>query len=87
MGVVVISIILTSGILNLILAQEYQENETLKIHTQSENHYAEQILENPSFDSPIGCWNCSAEGDISDINAYISNGSANYEIQGEKRTY
>ena len=33
------------------------------------------------------CWNCSAEGDVSDINAYISNASANYEIQGEKRTF
>jgi len=32
---------------NLILAQEYQANETLKIHTQSENHYIEQILEDP----------------------------------------
>ena len=87
MGFVVISIILTSGILNLILFQEYQENETIKIHTQSENHYTEQFLEDPSFNSPIGCWNYSAEGDISDINAHISNGSANYEIQGEKRTF
>jgi len=86
-GFVVISIILTSGILNLILFQEYQENETIKIHTQSENHYTEQFLEDPWFNSPIGCWNYSVEGDISDINAYISNGSANYEIQGEKRTF
>jgi len=86
-GVVVISIILTSGILNLILAQEYQANKTLKIHTQSENHYTEQILEDPSFDSPIGCWNCSAEGDKSDVSGSLSDGKADFNILGGQHTF
>jgi len=86
-GFVVISIILTSGILNLILTQEYQENKTLEIHTQSENHYTKQILEDPSFDSPIGCWNSSVEGDEKDVNATCNNDAANFEILGDKREY
>jgi len=76
-----------SIIFNSIQFQEYQDKEVSSLHTQSENHYTEQIIEDPSFNSPLVCWNCSAEGDTSDINAYISNGSANYEILGEKETF
>jgi len=75
-------------ILNLIQFQEYQEKEiSTTLHTQGENHYTKQILEDPSFDSPIGCWNISVEGDYTDVNATNSNGVANFEILGDKREY
>jgi hypothetical protein len=57
------------------------------LHTQSENHYTTQILEDSSFDSPIGCWNCSVEGDISDVNASLNQGVANFNVMGSQNTF
>jgi len=86
-GILFVIIFLPSIVSNLILAQEYQANETLKIHTQSENHYIEQILEDPSFDSHIGCWNCSAEGDYSDVSGSLSDSRADFHILGSQHTF
>jgi hypothetical protein len=86
-GVIFICIILTNNILHLILVQEYKENETLEIHTQSENHYTEQILEDPSFDSPIECWKNNVEGDNSDVSGCLSDGRADFSILGEQHTF
>ena len=58
-----------------------------KVRDSSGTPHTTQWLQNPSFDTQIEPWYHEAEGDISDINAYISNHSANYEIQGEKRTF
>ena len=54
-----------------------------KVRDSSGTPHTTQWLQNPSFDTQIEPWYHEAEGDISDINAYISNDSANYEIRGE----
>ena len=82
MGVVVISIILTSSILNLILFQEYQENETLNIRAQSEEDYSDQWLENPSFDNPNESWFYTIQGDKSDVSGNLGDGKADFNILG-----
>jgi len=73
--------------LNLIQFQDYQDEEISKLHTQTEKSYTAQVLEDPSFDSPISSWNNSVEGDETDVNATNHNGSANFEILGDKREY
>jgi len=65
----------------------YSQDGALKIVSSSENHYTEQILEDPSFDSPIGCWNCSTEGDSSDVNGSLSDSRADFNILGSQHTF
>jgi len=57
------------------------------LHTQSESHLSTQILEDSSFDSPLGYWNNSVEGDKTDVNATNGNGVANLVILGNKEEY
>ena len=87
MGVVVISIILTSSILNLILFQEYQENETLNIRAQSEEDYSDQWLENPSFDNPNESWFYTIQGDKSDVSGNLGDGKADFNILGGQHNF
>ncbi|KKL57506.1 hypothetical protein LCGC14_2234730, partial [marine sediment metagenome] len=49
--------------------------------------YTKEWLDNPTFETPIDPWYNTTEGDISDVNASISNGAANFEILGEINTY
>ena len=86
-GFLLITVFLTSIILNLIQFQEYPDKEISNLHTQSENHLSTQILEDSAFDSPLGYWNNSVEGDDTDVNATNGSGVANFEILGDKREY
>lgn len=61
--------------------------ESTKIYTSAEIiHDDEHWLENSNFDSD-SYWNSSKEGDVTDTEAYISNGQANFNITGDKRTF
>ncbi len=86
-GFILIVIFLMSIFLNSIQFPESQGEEISTLHTQSENYYTTQILEDPSFDSPIGCWNCSVEGDETDVNATINQGVANFNVMGAQNTF
>lgn len=70
-----------------ILSQECQKNETLGLHTQSLQHYSDQWLQNPTFDSPNESWFYTLEGDASDVNANIDEGKANLEVLGNQHSY
>ncbi len=82
-----IVVFFTSIFLNLIQFREDPDEKVSILHTQSEKHYTEQFLDDPSFDSPINNWNNSVEGDETDVNATNHNGAANFEILGDKREY
>ncbi|MBY9009488.1 MAG: hypothetical protein KGD74_06450 [Candidatus Lokiarchaeota archaeon] len=88
--VIILAILLPSISVFLINSQNYtQEIKTnnTKIYTSAEIiHDDEPWLNNSNFNSDSH-WFSSKEGDITDTEAYISNGQANFNITGDKRTF
>jgi len=63
-------------------------NNPNQIYTSAQESYVRQWIENPLFTSTENWTSSKSEfGDQSDVNAYIGNGSANYEILGKKKTF
>lgn len=86
-GFILILVFSSSVVLNSILSQECRKNETIKIHTQSENHFSDQWLENPCFDNAYESWFYNTIGDTSDFNGSIDDGKANFNILGDQHTF
>lgn len=88
--VIILAILLPSiGVFLIDSHNNPRENttESTKIYTSAEIiHDDEHWLENSNFDSD-SYWNSSKEGDVTDTEAYISNGQANFNITGDKRTF
>jgi hypothetical protein len=88
-----IFLILTILLLSITILLLYQNN-TQKIKINNTKIYSlarivhedEAWLENSDFNSD-SFWFSSKEGDITDMEAYISNGQANFNITGDKRTF
>lgn len=63
------------------------KNEPFYLKTSSTKQYTDQWIENPSFDNSTESWYSLIEGDTSDLKMNVSNGCANFEILGEKKTF
>lgn len=74
---------------SLILGNNSKEQVIPKqINTSAQESYQRQWIENPDFTSTDNWTSSKGDfGDQDDVNAQISNSSANYEILGEKRIY
>ena len=88
--VIILAILLPSISVFLINSQNYTQEiitNNTEIYTATKIiHDDEPWLENSNFNSD-SYWNSSKEGDITDTEAYISNGQANFNITGDKRTF
>ncbi len=60
-------------------------NDHGEIHSSAQESYQEQWISNPNFVSSENWTSIKGElGDPNDVNAYISNGAANYDVLGFK---
>ena len=88
--VIILAIIFPSISVFLINSQNYNQEiitNNTKIYTSAEIiHDEEPWLNNSNFASD-SYWYSSKKGDVTDTEAYISNGQANFNITGDKRTY
>ncbi len=85
---VVLSLNLLTVILNSNLDQKIIPNNLKQesIHTSSTEYHTKQWLENSNFSSQES-WFSLKENDISDVDANISGGQANFRVLGEDRVF
>ena len=62
--------------------RKLQSNPQISADPLSRKPYTEQWIKNPDFNNTDD-WNAEYAGDLSDVNALINNGKANFEILGE----
>ncbi len=88
---ILLSISLTFPFIQNSFDISYEENrDTDFVKTSAQRSVTQQWIKNPTFESPIEPtwkWKNGTEGDNSDMNATTSDGTANYEVLGENRTY
>ena len=69
------------------LIAKFINKEPLYIKSSSTKQYTTQWIDNPSFDNSTESWFSLIEGDSTDVTMNVSNGCANFEILGEKKTF
>jgi len=62
-------------------------DSTLNSQDIVQDIYTKEWLDNPTFETPIDPWYNTTSGDTTDVNASYSNGYANMEVVGDKRTF
>ena len=65
----------------------YSQDESRNIHTSREEHYSDQWIENPTFDSQNETWFCTTQGDSTDVSGNLSDNKADFNILGDKHTF
>ena len=62
-------------------------NQDLNLRSSGLESYELEWLDNRTFDLPVTEWYNQSEGDISDVNASLSNGYGNLELLGDMGTF
>ena len=88
---ILLSISLTFPLIQNNFDISYEQNRDADfVKTSAQRSVTTQWIKNPTFESPIQptwYWENGSEGDNSDMDASTSDGTANFEVLGETRTY
>ncbi len=67
---------------------EFFQNDSIRSQDYFEQHFDNiEWLKNNTFDPPVTEWYNTTEGDITDVNASLSPGVANYEVLGKEYNF
>jgi hypothetical protein len=86
-SITLIIILMTISSSGIIFKDDYKTKNLRKLQISSTINNSTQWIKNPSFDFFMEYWNPSYTGDLSDVDASINSGQANFEILGEKRIF
>ena len=65
----------------------YSQDESLILHSSSEEYHSNQWLGNPTFDNNNDSWFCTTQGDNTDVSGNLSDAKADFNILGDHHTF